>query len=99
MGLLFTYSEDDRAEGLICEFGMHSHDAIISKSRELKGYPLVRRLSDYYADITFEPDEIEDLIKELNTLRKDMRNDILKPLIEICEAALNDKTGIQTISD
>jgi hypothetical protein len=99
MGLLFVFENDDTAKGPNFDLGLDAHLALTSAARAVKGgFPLVRRLSEYYRDVAFDLDELEPLIAELSLLRA-AEPTAVDALLEFTRAAISENLGLLVICD
>lgn len=99
MGLLFVFENDDAAKGPNVDVSMESYHAVVVAARASRGaFPLVRRLSDYYRDTTFDVDELEPLVSELRVLRP-ADPATVGALIELALNAVSANLGLLVISD
>lgn len=99
MGLLFVFSDDDTATGHHVNIALEPHGLLIAAARVAKGgFPLVRRLTEYYRDASFDVDELEALVVELQDLRG-AAPEAVDALIRLVSLALASDRGIQAICD
>ncbi|VAW71165.1 hypothetical protein MNBD_GAMMA12-1655 [hydrothermal vent metagenome] len=101
MGLLFVVEGDENAKGMYVDISMKLHSTIMLTARNSssQSFPLVRRLSQYWCDVLYKPNEIDQLIWELKRIYDSMQIEEVKDLISLCAEALKQKLGIEVISD
>jgi hypothetical protein len=99
MGLLFVFEGEEEAPVHHVDIGLDAWHVLMTAAKSSKGgFPLVRRLNDYYRDALFEPDELAALLSELECLRT--RNcTSADPLLVLVRAALAAERGISVIAD
>ena len=99
MGLLFVFQGEENTPVHHVDTGFDDWLAIIAAAKSTRGgFPLVRRLNDYYRDASFDADELNALLSELECLRT-LDCGGLDPLIELVQAALAVDKGISAIAD
>ena len=99
MGLLFVFENDDTASGPSFDVGVDAHTTLISATRATSsGFPLFRRLSDYYRDASFDVDELKPLMAELRLLwAADPAT--VDALLDLAQTALSCDLGLLIICD
>ena len=99
MGLLLVFQGEEEAPGHHVDMGLDAWHALMTAAKSSKGgFPLIRRLNDYYRDALFEEDELAALLSELECLRA--RNCAsADPILVLVRAALVVERGISVIAD
>jgi hypothetical protein len=99
MGLLFTYENDAAARGPTFDLGAKPYCALIERARNTEaGFPLFRRLSDFYRDTSFDLDELESLVAELRLLHSSEPQSA-EALIQLATSARAAGLGLLVICD
>ena len=98
MGLLFVFENDDTASGPSFDVGVDAHTTLINATRATSRFPLLRRLSDYYRDASFDVDELKPLMAELRLLRA-ADPATVDALLDLAQTALSYDLGLLIICD
>jgi len=100
MGMLFVHEGDEQAVGEYVDLSMHRHSLLMDAARKASGaFPLVRRVSDFYRDASFERDEIAGLVGELRLLVAAGGEGQVADLLDLCRTALDAGVGVEVIAD
>ena len=81
------------AEWPVCQFEESIHSAVFfGGALEVDGYPLLRRMQDYYADARYSGADLRGLVSELEMMQPTFANDptvhrVLQRFLEVCRSA------------
>ncbi len=99
MGLLLVFEGEEATPQHHVDMGHDAWHVLITTARSFRGgFPMVRRLNDYYRDALFEADELGALLSELECLRTANCAGV-DPLLVLVRAALAVERGISVIAD
>ena len=100
MGYLLVLEGDHRADGPHYDIPGWAHAKIMELARSSAvPCPLVRRMSDFYRDTSFDLDEVLPLAVELKSLSHGGYEDLFRPILGLCERAATAEKGIETVCD
>lgn len=100
MGMLFVHEGDEAAAGAHVDLSPHRHRMLMDAAREASGaFPLVRRVSEFYRDASFERDEVAGLVAELRLLVAAVGERQVADLLDLCRMALDAGVGVEVIAD
>ena len=100
MPLLFRFAGDEELQGLYLNMGMDAHTQLIESARASAGqYPLIRRLSEYYRDSSFDVDELPALIEELAAIQQCVEHQDIANFKVLCEEANASRVGVEVDCD
>ena len=102
MGLDFAYLGDDGSPARSVPIGVTKHWAIVQAARSAD-FPLLLRMQDYYEDAEYAANEVDALLRELRRLEELLAEGDMKTLLaamqDLCEEAMTQNMGIDTIAD
>jgi len=99
MGMLLVFEGEEEAPVHHVDMSLEGwHVLMIAAKSSKGGFPLVRRLNDYYRDALYEADELAALLSELECLRTHDCASAAR-LLGLVRAALAVERGISVIAD
>ncbi len=98
MGLLIVLEGDHQAEGPSVDLSKSRHVEMLHLATAVPaGFPLVRRMKEFYRDADFDADEVPGLQRELEVLSQNSTR--FQDLIDLVGLALEQKRGLEGIAD
>jgi hypothetical protein len=87
------------------------HKEILAFCRTFGGYSLIPRMTEYYEDASYEPEELSQLLNEVNRLRIEITSRAksledtfetiatLEKMADLCREAIREGLPIEALSD
>lgn len=79
--------------------GVDDHWTLLERARPRERFPLLGRLTDYYADASFAPGDVPKLRAELASLDRAGLEDLIDGLIALASQAHAADMGLEAIAD